>query len=282
MKRNLLQARPWFAAYNVDGGTGGAGDGGTGTGAGDTGAGGTPPVVPPPPPKLFTQDQVNKFLGEDRRKHQDQVKQTVAQLEEFKKNLQLSDQQRGELETRIENLNTSLMTAEERTKAELGKKDKELKTLTDTLTKERDTWKDSYANEVITNQILKASSVHKAVSADQMLDLLMPKTRLVEVLDADGKTVKGYIPKAKIRTTNDKGEVIELDLTIEETVKRLKDKPESYGNLFEAGVNSGLGGKGSTGGGGGSGDLESLAKGDAENYRKNRQRFGLGKRGNSK
>jgi hypothetical protein len=277
MKRNLLCARPWFAAYNTDGGQGGGGDGGAGAGAGgagggagDGGAGGTPP-------KTFTQEQVNKFLADDKRKHQDQIKQTVTQLEEMKKTLQLSDQQKLELETRIENLNTGLMTAEERAKSELGKKDKELKTIAETLTKERDGWKNNYAGEVITNQILKSSAGHKAVSADQMLDLLMPKTRLVEVLDTDGKTVKGYSPKVKLRVPNDKGEEIELDLSVEEAVKRMKDLPERFGNLFESGVNSGLGGKGSTGAGSGSGDVTEMAKKGADVYRANRSKFGLGR-----
>lgn len=264
MKRNLLLALPWFAAYS------------------DPPAGDPPPPAgdPPPPakdpPKTYTQEHVNKLLADDRRKHKEQVQQAVAQLEDMKKTVQMSDQQRAELEGRIENLNTSLMTAEEKTKAELGKKDKELKTLAEGLTSERDRWRSSYSQEVITNQILKSSAIHDAVSADQMLDFLAPKTRLVEVLDADGKTVKGYIPKAKIRTVNEKGEEIELDLTVEETMKRLKEDTSRYGNLFKGGVNSGIGGKGSTGGSG-SASLEDLAKGPAETYRANRAKFGLGK-----
>lgn len=197
----------------------------------------------------------------------------------MKKTVQLSDQQRTELESRIETLNSSLMTAEERAKADLAKKDKEIKTLAETLTKERDGWKNNYAAEVITNQILKASATHKAVSAEQMLDVLMPKTRLVEVLDVDGKTVKGYIPKAKIRVPNEKGEEVELDLSVEEVVKRMKDLPDRFGNLFESGVNSGLGGRGSTGAGSGTGgDVTDLAKKGAEAYRANRHKFGLGRK----
>lgn len=237
-----------------------------------------PKPAPTPPPAGFTQDQVNKFLAEDRRKHKEQIQQTVSQLEELRNSVKMSDQQRLELEGRIENLNTSLMTAEERAKSELSKKDKELKTLAEGLTKDRDSWKNNYATEVITNQILKASSTHKVVSADQMLDLLIPKTRLVEVLDADGKTVKGYVPKAKIRTANEKGEEIELDLTVEEVVKRMKEMPERYGNLFESGVSGGLGGTGSAGAGtGASGDIGDLASKDPATYRAGRARFGLGR-----
>lgn len=271
MKRNLffpVTGNLFFPAY------------GDGDGDGNNPPPTPPPPPPPPkdPPTTFTQDQLNRILADDRRKHQEMVKQTVAQLEEYKKNLQLSDQQRTELETRIETLNSSLMSAEDKAKNEILKKDKELKTVAETLTKERDNWKSNYATEVITNNILKASSAHKVVSSEQMLDLLMPKTRLVEVLDADGKTVKGYVPKAKIRVPNEKGEEVELDLTIEEVVKRMKEMPERYGNLFESGMAGGLGGKGSSGGGSNMGDITDLARRDPEVYRANRHKFGLGRK----
>lgn len=266
MKRNLLRALPWYPAFNDDGG-------------GDPPPPPTPTPTPPPtPPTTFTQDQVNKLLATDRRKHQDQIKQTVTQLEELKKTSQMTEQQKAELEQRIEALNSSLMTTEERAKADLSKKDKELKTLAETLTSERELWKNNYASEVITNQILKSSAAHKVVSAEQMLDLLRPKTRLVEVLDADGKTVKGYEAKAKIKLLNEKGEEVELDLPIEDVLKRMKELPERFGNLFESGLNSGLGGKGSAGAGGTGGNITDIAKRGPEAYRANRAKFGLGRK----
>lgn len=262
--KKLLFAHPWFAAYNND--------------PPPPPPANDPPPPPPPPPKTFTQEQLNKILAEDKRKHQEQVKATVEQLEEMKKTVQLTEEQRVALEGRIETLSNSLLTKEEQAKQELAKKDKELKSAVDGLSKERDQWKNNYSSEVITNQILRASSVHKVVSSDQMLDLLMPKTRLVEVLGSDGKTVVGHAPKVKFRAPNEKGEDVELDLTIEETIKRMKDLPERFGNLFESGVTGGLGGKGSSGGGSGGSNITDLAKQSPEAYRANRQRFGLGRK----
>lgn len=261
MKRNLFSV--WFPAY-------------------ENSAGDPPP--PPAPPATFTQDQVNKFLAEDRRKHQDavnqykeQVTQTVAQLEEVQKTAQLTATQRAELESRLDTLKSSLMTEQERAKADLAKKDKEYKGLLDSVTKERDTWKGSYAEEVITNQILKASRLHKTKSDEQMLDFLKPKTRLVEVFSEDGKSVAGHTPKVKFQTKNEKGEEVVLDLSVEDYVKQMKEAPDRFGNLFESGVNSGLGGGGSTGTGS-SADLASMAKRDPDTYRANRSKFGLGRK----
>lgn len=236
------------------------------------------PSPPPEPPKTFTQDQVNKLLAEDKRKNQEQVKQTVVQLEELKKTVQLTESQRIELEGRIETLNSSLLTKEEQAKQELAKKDKELKVAVEGLSKEKDQWKNNYASEVITNQILKSAVTHKAVSTDQMLDLLSGKTRLVEVLGADGKTVVGYTPKVKFRELNEKGEEVELDLSVEEAIKKMKDTPERFGNLFESGVNGGIGGKGSNGIGTGGSSIMDMAKKDPEAYRAARSKFGLGRK----
>ena len=279
MKRNLMLALPWFAVYENDGDGGGDGGGGGDQGgadaaaakaaadkaAADKAAGG----------RTFTQAELNKFLADDRRKHQDQVKQTVAQLEELRTKVQLTESERTALAERIDTLNSSLMTAEEKAKQELSKKDKQLKETSESLSKERDKWKNEYTTEVITNQILRASTIHDAVSSDQLMDLLLPKTRLVEVL-ADGKVV-GHAPKVKLKVPGDKGEAVELDLTVEESVKRMKELPELFGNLFKSGVKSGLGGNGSTGASTSGQSLTDLAKKDPATYRENRKKFGLGR-----
>lgn len=288
MKRNLLLAHPWFAAYNNDGGQGGADGGGAGAGAGDGGSGGSDAAAKAAADaaakaaaatKLFTQEQLNKILADDKRKHQDQVKQTVSQLEELKKTAQLTAEEKDKLQAQLDGLNQSLLTAEEKAKLDLAKKDKEFKSREESLIKERDQWRSNYAGEVITNQILKASTIHDALSAEQIQDLLMPKTRLVEVVGTDGRTVTGYAPKVKIRLPNEKGEDVELDLGVEEAVKRMKETPEKFGNLFKSGVKGGLGGNGSTGAGsGGNTSITELAKKDPETYRKGRKQHGLGRK----
>lgn len=259
MKRNLL--RCFGRIHNVrpfdgDGGAGGDGAGGTsgagssgsgaggagGTAAGSGGAGGAAG-------KTFSQDDVNRMMAEERRKHEDKTKTAITQLEEMKKAAGLSDKARTTLETQIEEYKNSLLTKEEQTKKELEKKDKEFKTALETTSKERDFWNTQYANETAKNQILQSAGVHGAISAEQLTELVMPKTRLVEILDAEGKATGKFQPRVKFPTTNDKKEAIELDLTVEETIKRMKDEPERFGNLFKSTIQGGLGAGGSSGGG---------------------------------
>ena len=112
--------------------------------------------------------------------------------------------------------------------------------------KERDAWRKRYEEESATNEILLASRQNEAVADEQLLELLKPKTRLVETMD-DGKPTGKFQNKVKLTTKNDKKEVVELDLTIGEAVKRMKDEPERFGNLFKSTLSGGLGAGGSTG-----------------------------------
>lgn len=268
----FLYSRPWFAVYEGEGDQGGSGEGDQG---------GTspppPPSVPSPVIKTFSQDQVNKMLAEDRRKHKEQVQQTVTTLEEFKKNHQLTEQQKADLEQKLEVLNNSLLTEQEKAKQELQKKEKEFKSSQETTAKERDQWKGRYETETTRNQILQAARTHKVLKDEQLMELLMPKARLVEVLGPDGKTSIGYAPKVKFRDKNEKGEDVELDLSIEDTVKRMRELPDRFGNLFESGMNGGLGASGSAGQGG-QADMNAILN-DPERYRQHRQKMGLGKPG---
>lgn len=261
----LLKGRPWSRVYGPAGDGGGdgggqgggdgggdggnqGGDGGKGGGDGGDGGGAGGGTGDDEKPK-FSQKQLNKILADDRRKHEDRVKTTVSQLEEFKKSKTISDQERQRLTQQIDELNNSLLTKEEQAKKEREKREKEYKSTLEGVSTEREFWRGQYAEETTRNQILMAARESEAVREEQLIELLMPKTRLVEVLDGEGKPTGRWSPKIKYRTKNDKDEEVELDLTIQETVKRMKDEPGRFGNLFKSGLNGGLGGNGSAGGG---------------------------------
>lgn len=197
-------------------------------------------------PKTYTQEEVDKLLLENKNKNKEQVEKTVKQLEELQNSAKITQEERDALASQITQLNESLLTKEELAKQELGKKEKEFKTLIEGTTKERDLWKSEYTREKTTNEILKSARTHKVLSDEILLDTLMPKTRLVEVFGPDKKTVVGYVPKIKFKDKSEKGEEIELDLTIDDCVKRMKELPERFGTLFGSEVTGGAGGTGST------------------------------------
>lgn len=231
---------PWVRVFdNTDAGAGtgtGAGDGGAG--AGGTGTGGADNE------KKFSQNDLNRFLADDRRKHEKRVSDTVSQLEALQKAKGLSDQERGQLQTQIDELKSSLLTKEEQAHKEKERLERTHKETTTKLESDRDMWKLNFTREAISNAIITASSRHKAISAEQVQAILVPNTRITEVLGDDGKPTGQFVPKVKFADKDKDGKAIELDLTIEESVKRMKELPERFGNLFESDSTGGLGGLG--------------------------------------
>ena len=62
--------------------------------------------------KTFTQEDLNRFLAEDRRKHQTQLKEQAEKLETVLKNSQLTEQDRKVLQENLEAVKGQLRSAE--------------------------------------------------------------------------------------------------------------------------------------------------------------------------
>lgn len=195
----------------------------------------------------FTQEDVNKFLAEDRRKHKAQTEKTIAELEQLKKSKSLSDQERVTLANRIEELSNQILTKEQLLEKEKAKLQNEHKTQLQKESEEKEGWKKRYTESTITRSIVDAASSNDAFSAEQVVALLQPHTKLVEDVDSDGNALGTFTPRVKFSDVDKDGKPIILDLSVPEAVKRMKDTPEKYGNLFKANIASGIGGSQSVG-----------------------------------
>lgn len=200
-------------------------------------------LVPSLKSKRLSQDEVDKIMAATNKKYKTQIDKTIEELEKHKKSSQLTEQEKEQLQHRIEELQASVMTAEEKATKEKEKLQNEHKLQLETKDKEALMWKTLYSTESITNQILESSRKYKAYSDEQMKELLLPKTNIYEVLDEQtGKPIPGrYVAKTKFKTIED-GKEKELVLTIDETIKMMRDNPERFGNLFESDSVGGLGG----------------------------------------
>ncbi len=94
-------------------------------------------------------------------------------------------------------------------------------------------------------------------------------TRLVEDLDAEGRSTGEFIPKVKFNDTDAEGKPITLDLTAKEAVKRMKELPERFGNLFKSNLSGGLGGSQSVG----NKPLDGERLKNMDEYRKQREKL---------
>ena len=264
-----------------DGSGAGAGDGtgsGDGTGAGDgTGSGdGTGADA-------FTekqQEKVNSLLAAERRKLETKTKETESRLAKVLENKSLSDDERGRLEDTLEDLRTQHMTDKQRSSRELEKAKTEYETGLDEAKKNAIHWQGMYTESNINRALQDAAVANDAYQAAQIVTILKPYTQMIEDVDTDGKaTGTGLVARIAFPDKdNDTGEPITTSLTPVDAVKRMKEIPDLYGNLFKSNAAGGIGGTNATDGSssGGSVDYENMSSDDYAKLRKeNPQALGL-------
>ncbi len=201
-----------------------------------------PPPAPPPANKTYTQVELEQQIAEVRKKDEDRVKKVSEELRKMQESSQLTVKEKADLETRIKELQEQYMTKEQIAAQEAEKERLKSKTEYESVTGERDRWKNTFEQSAIENAIIR-STASDAVHADQIRDLLVPKSRVVEEKDADGKGTGDFKVMVKITITDKKTKLpVVLDLPIDDAVKQMKENVDRYGNLFKSTMQGGLGG----------------------------------------
>jgi len=263
----------------------GEGDGDGGTPSATPPA--TPPANPPTNPpaakggdgdtKLFTQADLNRILAEDKRKHQERMSQLEAELATLSEDRSLTENAREQLNRQLEDLRKTFRTKEQeiefQRKQEAEKYQNELK---DFRTK-AERWEAKYRSEKMTRALQDAAANAGAFRSEQIVALLKPMTELKEK-DGDFVAMIDF-PDIDEKT----GEEIKTLRTPSDAVKRMKELPKIWGNLFESNVVSGVGSGQGQVSGAGDVDVSSLT---TEQYmklrRENPERLGLPSRNRRK
>ncbi|MEE9548669.1 MAG: hypothetical protein V3V68_04875 [Nitrosomonadaceae bacterium] len=220
--------------------------------------------------KIFTQEEANTFAAKHKRTAQDAQKQLATQLQEHKKNTQLSVEEKADLEKQIEDLQKQYMTVEERSRQTAEKASKKHKQELEDTVNERNSWKTRYTQSTIQASIAQAAVANKAIAVDQIGAMLRPATKLAEKLDEHGKPTGIFEPRVDFQDMDKDEKPVMLDLTVDEAVKRMSELPQ-FGNLFLGNKTGGLGGSGGTNSKTGKIDLVKIAREDPARYRKLRK-----------
>jgi hypothetical protein len=184
----------------------------------------------PEPAKTFTQEDVNKFLADDRRKHQTKVAELQKEVDTFKG----AAEEKTKLQAKLEELNKTFLSKEELAKAELEKKQNEFQSQLDGATKESAKYKGLFENTLLKQAISSAAVSNKAYNAEQLQLLLLPQSKVIPVTDDNGNVV-GYNAVAPVMV---KDKVVELP--INEAVAKLRENP-TFANLFLVDAIGGIG-----------------------------------------
>ena len=265
--RNLYLSRAVLASFEGEGGVGaGAGDGGgagagpgvgagagigAGTGAGAAaGAGAGAGTGVGAGDGRFTQEDVNRMLADDRRKHQTQIQRVEKMLEETAASKNLTIQEREMLAQQLEDLRKETRTKEQQLAHDKKQLEEQYQKQLADERKVREQWETRYREGTVERALMDAAVGGDAFNTNTVMSVLRPMTRLTEITDE--KTGKGT-GKFKVMvdfpdTDPNTGEPTVTLHTPESAVKRMKDLPQVYGNLFKSGVVSGIGSSAATGG----------------------------------
>lgn len=270
MLNNLYFSFPIVSCFEGEGAGDGAGDGaGAGQGAGDgAGAGANDGAG-----KTFTQDDVNRILADDKRKHQAALLKTEQTYKDLlANNKALTEKDRATLEDNLATVQGQLRTKEEQAKMEKRQLEEQL----NGKIKEHETraveWENRYKTETVARSIQDAAVTADAFQPSQIVALLKPMTRLVEVIDEKtGKSTGQFKTVVDFPDVDAEGNPTVTVRTPTEAVKRMKDLPETYGNLFKSNIVSGIGSNSTTGITPGANGKIDLSKLSPEQYRELRK-----------
>ncbi len=242
-----------FDGDNDDGDGAGAGDAGdAGDGAGDAGDG----AGKGGSEKTFTQVAVNKIVEErlarDRKNREVEHKQQYGELETrvttLLENEGIVGEERDKLNVQLEDVRRQLRTKDQQASHEKGLLQKEFDTELEKKTKAAVVWEDRFRESSINRSLQDAAASNDAYNASQVVALLRPMTKLVEVMDeSTNKPTGDYKTMVDFPDTDEKGDDVITQGTPDVIVKRLKVLGD-YANLFKSNVVAGVGANSATGG----------------------------------
>ena len=187
----------------------------------------------------ITKEQYEEVVAEAA-KQTEAAKNALTELEGLREKSKLTTEERNNLDTRIETLNSTIKTQDELAKDKLATATREAADEKAKLTGAATTWQNRYEASLKASAIAEAAVKHDAVSVSQLTAILQPMTRVDEILDDDGKGTGMFAVKVKVPHVNDKKEDVVLDLNVGDAVDHLKKQKEFF-NQFKATLNGGLG-----------------------------------------
>jgi hypothetical protein len=220
----------------------------------------------------FNQEDVNKFLADDRRKHQEKYKKLESSYQEMLTDKTLASEQRQKLESELQDLQKSFRTKEQQAAYERKQEQEHFKTEVTGYKESATKWERMYKDSVIQRSLQDAAIAAESFNPTQIVGLLRPATTMRPVMNDAGEELEGQMtPMIDFPDVDEKnGDRIITLRTPQEAVQRMKELPKLYGNLFRANVVSGIGSGAATGGVTGEGSRVDVTKLTSEQYRKMR------------
>lgn len=187
--------------------------------------------------KIFTQDDLNKHLANNKRELREKVETLTAELEALQGKSSANSKERAEFAAKIEELNSQLLTKDELAKKEQDKLKKQKEEEVSNIRAESQKWENKYKTTMINNAIISAAN--DAFNPGQVLAILSPTSKLDPIIE-NGEETGNYKVLVDLSITDKDGKQKKLTLSPAEAIKEMSESPE-YFNLFKSAATGGVG-----------------------------------------
>ena len=204
------------------------------------------PADDPNAGKTFTQEDLNKILAEDRRKHQAQVVKIQQTLEETLSSKTLASQEKEQLAQRVEELQRSQETAAQTAARERRESEQAAQKKIQDAEKTAQTWQSKWKEKTVAADLATAISGPEIFNPAQLEKILRDGVKLEQVRAEDGTMTDQYVTTVTFDDMDDMGNPKKSTMSPKDAVKRMQKLPNLYGNQFRANIAGGIGGTSSS------------------------------------
>lgn len=190
---------------------------------------------------MFTQDQVNEIVVKRNKKVREQLQQTEKQYESLLKSQNLSAKEKSDLSMQLENVQAELRTKEQQAAYEAKKQQAEYNSRLEEANGQLDYYKGLYETTTRDNAIMAAASNHDAYNPQQFIDVLGPRTKIVDELNELGEKTGRLVPRVEMDVVGEDGTPTRVQVTPDEAIENMKNDVAKFGNLFRGNVAKGIG-----------------------------------------
>ncbi len=195
-----------------------------------------------PVEKTFTQEDVNKIVGDRVQKLNAQLETAVGNYEETLKTATLTSEQRDKVSKDLKRVKEELLTKEQRLEEEKKKAEEKHSEALEVITAQAERYKGLYETSTINREITDAAIKHEGFNASQFIAHLAPQSKMVDEVDSTGELTGKLVPRVEWTTVDKETGVVTVTLkSPEEAVELMKENVVDFGNLFRTNVAAGIG-----------------------------------------
>ncbi len=200
--------------------------------------------------KLYTEDEFNRHTAAQRRAHEAEAKKTAAELSRLSEDKRLTQEERDGYAKRLEEVEAQYKTQQQLADERVKKAEEKYKKDNETYKKDAEGFKKKYIEMKIDNELTTEAALADEAVPGQLKVFVQKNTVLQDEIGEDGKATGNEVVRIILDDVDGDKKPVKLTLPVKAAFKRMKEKPELFGNLFKG---SGTGGVGSTSGKGGGG-----------------------------